>query len=80
MTSEIKQRIEQIRNGEVPKGYKHSKFGIIPKDWEVMRLKDKFDRLSRKNSEGNTNVLTISAQYGLINQEEFFSSSRRICL
>ena len=72
MTSEIKQRIEQIRNGEVPKGYKHSKFGIIPKDWEVMRLKDKFDRLSRKNSEGNTNVLTISAQYGLINQEEFF--------
>ena len=72
MTSEIKQRIEQIRNGEVPKGYKHSKVCIIPEDWEVLRLKDKFDRLSRKNSEGNTNVLTISAQYGLINQEEFF--------
>lgn len=72
MTSEIKQRIEQIRNGEVPKGYKHSKFGIIPEDWEVLRLKDKFDRLSRKNAEGNINVLTISAQYGLINQEEFF--------
>lgn len=72
MTPEIKQRIEQIKNSEIPKGYKHSKVGIIPEDWEVLRLKDKFDRLSRKNAEGNTNVLTISAQYGLINQEEFF--------
>ena len=72
MTPEIKHRIEQIKNGEIPKGYKHSKVGIIPEDWKVLRLKDKFDRLSRKNAEGNTNVLTISAQYGLINQEEFF--------
>lgn len=72
MTPQIKQRIEQIKNGEIPEGYKHSKVGIIPEDWKVLRLKDKFDRLSRKNAEGNTNVLTISAQYGLINQEEFF--------
>lgn len=75
MNNEIKQRIEQIQNGEIPKGYKHSMVGIIPKDWEVLRLKDKFDRLSRKNAEGNTNVLTISAQYGLINQEEFFKKA-----
>lgn len=72
MTPNIKQRIEQIRNGGVPEGYKQTRVGIIPEDWKVMRLKDKFDRLSRKNAEGNTNVLTISAQYGLINQEEFF--------
>ena len=72
MTPEIKQRIDQIHNGEISKEYKHSKFGIIPKDWEILQLRDKFDRLSRKNAEGNTNVLTISAQYGLINQEEFF--------
>lgn len=72
MTPQIKQRIEQIRNGEVPEGYKQTRVGIIPEDWKVMWLKDKFDRLSRKNAEGNTNVLTISAQYGLINQEEFF--------
>lgn len=72
MTQEIVKHLEEIQNSEVPEGYKQTKAGIIPKDWEVMRLKDKFDRLSRKNSEGNTNVLTISAQYGLINQEEFF--------
>lgn len=75
MTQEKINRLEQIKNGEIPKGYKHSIVGIIPKDWEVLRLKDKFDRLSRKNAEGNTNVLTISAQYGLINQEEFFKKA-----
>ena len=31
-----------------------------------------FSRLSRKNCENNDNVLTISAQYGLISQSEFF--------
>lgn len=72
MNAEIKTRLAQIRAGEIPQGYKKTKLGIIPQEWEVMPLKSRFDRLSRKNSEGNTNVMTISAQYGLINQEEFF--------
>ena len=33
MTSEIKQRIEQINNGQVPEGYKETEFGIFPCDW-----------------------------------------------
>lgn len=33
MTSEIKQRIEQINNGQVPTGYKETGFGIFPCDW-----------------------------------------------
>ena len=32
-----------------------------------------FSRLSRKNKENNDNVLTISAQYGLISQRVFFN-------
>jgi len=34
-----------------------------------------FSRVVRKNKEGNTNVLTISAQYGLINQNDFFNKT-----
>ena len=34
MTPEIKQRIAQIRRGEVPEGYKKGKLGIVPKEWE----------------------------------------------
>ena len=33
MTSEIKQRIEEINNGQVPEGYKETEFGIFPCDW-----------------------------------------------
>ncbi len=73
MTPQIKQRIEQIRRGEVPDGYKKTKVGVVPNEWEETRFKKMFSRLSRKNKENNDNVLTISAQYGLISQRDFFN-------
>lgn len=33
MNQQIKQRIEQINNGQVPEGYKETEFGIFPCDW-----------------------------------------------
>lgn len=72
MTEELKARIAQINAGTAPEGYKKTKVGIVPEEWEICHFKKQFARLKRKNTEGNTNVLTISAQYGLINQEEFF--------
>ena len=75
MTPETKQRIEQIHRGEVPEGYKATKIAIFPKEWKTVRLKNQFIRQTRKNTERNTNVLTISAQHGLISQEDFFSKS-----
>ena len=75
MTPEIKERIEQIRHGHVPEGYKKTKVGIAPADWQEVRFKIMFSRLSRRNTENNTNVLTISAQHGLISQQDFFNKS-----
>lgn len=41
MISEIKQRITQLNNGEVPNGYEKTEFGIFPCDWVTdKRLKD----------------------------------------
>lgn len=40
MTPEIKERIEQIRRGEVPEGYKKTKTGIVPVEWEEKRIGD----------------------------------------
>ena len=75
MIQKIKERIESIRRGEVPEGYKRTKVGIIPNGWGEGRLKLYFKRLMRKNTENNTNVHTISAQYGLISQQEVFNKS-----
>ena len=33
MREDIKERIELIRAGKVPKGYKKTKVGIVPKEW-----------------------------------------------
>ena len=47
MTPEIKQRIEQIRRGNVPDGYKKTKAGILPADWDVYMLGDCLSRVER---------------------------------
>ncbi|EKO3833028.1 restriction endonuclease subunit S [Vibrio harveyi] len=44
-------------------------------DWEEKKLGQVFTRIRRKNKENNQNVLTISAQQGLINQEKYFNKS-----
>ena len=47
MTPEIKNRIEKIGRGEVPKGYKKTKAGILPTDWNVYILGDCLRRIER---------------------------------
>lgn len=44
-------------------------------DWEVKKLGEVAERITKKNKENNLNVLTISAQFGLISQLEFFNKS-----
>ena len=38
MIAEVKERIEQIRNENVPEGYKKTKVGIFPCEWNVQPL------------------------------------------
>ena len=47
MTPEIKQRIEQIRRGDILEGYKKTKAGILPGDWDVYMLGDCLSRVER---------------------------------
>lgn len=49
------------------------RFPDFTDEWQVKKLGDVFDRVTRKNKENNQNILTISAQDGLVSQEKFFS-------
>jgi len=40
MDAEIKRRIEAVKRGEIPQGYKKTKVGIIPEEWKVGSLQD----------------------------------------
>ena len=44
-------------------------------EWEENKLSDLFDRVTRKNTEGNTTVVTISAQRGFVRQTDFFNKN-----
>lgn len=44
-------------------------------EWVEKKLSDVFNRITEKNAEDNKNVLTISAQYGLVSQLDFFKKS-----
>ena len=72
MKEEIKIRIEAVRRGEVPEGYKRENGYIIPAEWNTAELKNMFTRSTKKNHIGCDNVLTISAQMGLISQRDFY--------
>ncbi len=40
MKPEVKERIEQIRHGIVPEGYKAVKIGIFPSEWPLVKLSE----------------------------------------
>lgn len=47
MTPEIKNRIDQIRRGEVPAGYRRTKAGILPDSWEETKLKSLSENITK---------------------------------
>ena len=51
MASEIKKRIDQIKRGEVPRGYKRTSVGIAPTEWEETCLSNIFSFKNGLNKE-----------------------------
>ena len=78
MREEIKQRIDQIRRGEVPEGYKKTKVGIVPNEWEESRLSKYLVVNDEKNTNlqyGKDDVFSISGELGIVNQIELLGRS-----
>lgn len=57
-----------------PDGYKSCDGYVIPNEWSIVRFSSLFKHLTRKNTENNQNVLTISAQQGLVNQMDYYNT------
>ena len=47
MTPEVIDRIDQIRHGNVPEGYKKTKTGILPVDWAICTIDECLERVER---------------------------------
>jgi len=70
MTTRQAQQAQQ--KSKTKKKVPELRFGGFSGEWEEKKLGEVFERVTRKNKENNKNVLTISAQQGLVNQKEYF--------
>ncbi|HBM98549.1 MAG TPA: hypothetical protein DD413_03910 [Ruminococcus sp.] len=73
MNKEINERIETIKKGNVPDGYKRTRMGIIPNEWREVQLRDIAKAVTKKNIDNSITVtFTNSATKGVIKQTDYF--------
>lgn len=67
MTDVIMARIEAINNGELPEGYKRTKAGIMPEDWDgAIRAKQLFKSHTDKKHNGDLEILASTQERGIV--------------
>jgi len=73
MREDIKSRIKEVRNGEVPAEYKKVHPYVVPKDWSVRKLGSITKRTSRPNKDGRERpAYSINNRKGFVPQSEQF--------
>jgi len=72
MTPEIKNRIDQIRRGEVPEGYKRTRYGIYPISWTVKNVGDCIEEYRELSNNIRSFPVYSSSRKGLIPQSEYY--------
>ena len=77
MTPQVKQRIEQIRRGEVPEGYKRTKAGVVPVEWEEVRIGDVLtQRKTLQCVSEDAPLLSFTIEEGVIDPADKKSNKR----
>ncbi len=79
MNTEIKERIEQVRRGEVPEGYSQQRALLYPLDWgNPVPLNAILRENKDRNEDGRfdkANVLSVSGEMGVVNQIDLLGRS-----
>lgn len=71
MRESIKKRIDAVRSGEVPEGYRRTRAGLMPLDWqEDLAAKDVFRNYTNKKHNGEFQVLSATQDRGIIPRSE----------
>lgn len=73
MNPTIKARIESIRRGGVPEGYKRTKIGIVPKEWKVESLKCHLIEYRHLSNDIDKFDIYSSSRNGLMLQSAYYS-------
>ena len=67
MDESIKERLAVLRKGDVPQGYRKTKTGIMPIDWDdTVRAKDIFKNYTDKKHNGDLEILASTQDKGIV--------------
>ena len=71
MNESINKRIEAVRQGEIPEGYRRTRAGLMPLDWQGdLAAKDVFRNYTNKKHNGEFQVLSATQDRGIIPRSE----------
>ena len=78
MTPQIKQRIEQIRRGEVPDGYKKTKVGVVPNEWNEESLGKYLQEHKELSNDIERYPVYSSSRQGLVPQSQYYDNREAV--
>ena len=73
MKTTIKRRIEQIKRGEVPPGYKKTKVGVVPKEWDYVKLEPYLVQHHEVSECNNQYPVLTSSRKGIFLQKDYYT-------
>ena len=78
MTPEVKDRIEKIRHGNVPDGYKKTESGIIPNEWRVGQVAECIEEYKVLSNDIVHIPVYSSSRKGLIPQSDYYDQREAV--
>ena len=78
MTPEVKKRIEQIRQGIVPDGYKKTESGIIPNEWRVGQVSKCIEEYKFFSNDISHIPVYSSSRKGLVPQSDYYNQREAV--
>jgi type I restriction enzyme S subunit len=78
MTPEVKKRIEQIRQGIVPEGYKKTESGIIPNEWRVGQVSKCIEEYKFFSNDISHIPVYSSSRKGLVPQSDYYNQREAV--
>ena len=78
MTPEVKKRIDQIRQGIVPEGYKKTESGIIPNEWRVGQVSKCIEEYKFFSNDISHIPVYSSSRKGLVPQSDYYNQREAV--
>ena len=78
MNDETKKRLAQIQNGEIPEGYKKTKYGTFPSHWKIDKLENYLQEYRELTNDIEKYPIYSSSRKGLLPQSQYYDKREAV--